>query len=133
MALGATPAVHADGSHRLEQIPGAMPGLGAVPHDDLPHPLLSLHFLELDEDRHGGKGVEHPPGILRHPGRAGAEQLDPASPYSMTSKEGGLVAKFRLASEALVAAKASPCHSVTNCGVQPVSGVALPLVCKAAR
>ncbi len=35
-----------------------------------------------------------------------AEQLDPASPYSMTSKEGGLVAKFRLASEALVAAKA---------------------------
>lgn len=35
-----------------------------------------------------------------------AEQLDPASPYSMTSKEGGLVAKFKLASEALYAAKA---------------------------
>lgn len=35
-----------------------------------------------------------------------AEQLDPNSPYSMTSKEGGLVGKFRLASEALVAAKA---------------------------
>ena len=35
-----------------------------------------------------------------------AEQLDPASPYSMTSKEGGLVGKLRLASEALVAVKA---------------------------
>ena len=35
-----------------------------------------------------------------------AEQLDPASPYSMTSKDGGLVAKLMLASEALHAVKA---------------------------
>ncbi len=35
-----------------------------------------------------------------------AEQLDPNSPYSMTAREGGLVAKLRLASEALHAAKA---------------------------
>jgi NitT/TauT family transport system substrate-binding protein len=35
-----------------------------------------------------------------------SEQLDPMSPYSMTSKEGGLVAKLKLASEALFAVKA---------------------------
>jgi len=35
-----------------------------------------------------------------------AEQLDPSSPYSMTSKEGGLVLKLKLASEALFAVKA---------------------------
>ncbi|MBV9735050.1 MAG: ABC transporter substrate-binding protein [Acidisphaera sp.] len=37
-----------------------------------------------------------------------AEQVDPASPYSMTSKEGGLVGKIMLAAEALYAAKAIP-------------------------
>jgi ABC-type nitrate/sulfonate/bicarbonate transport system substrate-binding protein len=35
-----------------------------------------------------------------------AEQVDAASPYSMTSKEGGLVGKLMLAQEALLAAKA---------------------------
>ena len=34
-----------------------------------------------------------------------AEQVDPASPYSMTSKEGGLAGKLKLASEALHAMK----------------------------
>ena len=34
-----------------------------------------------------------------------ADQVDPASPYSMVSRDGGLVAKLQLASEALHAAK----------------------------
>ncbi len=37
-----------------------------------------------------------------------ADQVDPASPYSMVSRDGGLVAKLQLASEALHAAKAIP-------------------------
>ena len=37
-----------------------------------------------------------------------ADQLDPASPYSMTSKEGGLAGKLKLASEVLYATKAIP-------------------------
>ena len=37
-----------------------------------------------------------------------AEQLDPLSPYSMTSKEGGLVGKLKLASEVLHATKVLP-------------------------
>lgn len=37
-----------------------------------------------------------------------ADQLDPASPYSMTSKDGGLVGKLKLASEVLYATKAIP-------------------------
>ena len=39
--------------------------------------------------------------------RAGAQQVDPKSPYSMTSKE-GLAAKLSLAIEALHAMKAIP-------------------------
>lgn len=35
-----------------------------------------------------------------------ADQLDPASPYSMTSKEGGLIGKLLLASQVLYATKA---------------------------
>jgi len=37
-----------------------------------------------------------------------ADQVDPASPYSMTSKEGGLAGKLKLASEVLYATKAIP-------------------------
>jgi NitT/TauT family transport system substrate-binding protein len=37
-----------------------------------------------------------------------ADQLDPASPFSMTSKDHGLVGKLFLASEVLAAAKAIP-------------------------
>ena len=37
-----------------------------------------------------------------------ADQLDPGSPYSMTSKEGGLAGKLKLASEILHATKAFP-------------------------
>ncbi|MEJ1158411.1 ABC transporter ATP-binding protein [Prosthecomicrobium sp. N25] len=36
--IGATPAVQADGTVRLEQIPGAMPGLGATPPGCAFHP-----------------------------------------------------------------------------------------------
>ena len=45
-----------------------------------------------------------------------AEQVDPASPYSMTSKDGGLAAKLILAAEALYAVKALP---------QPISAAAI--------
>ena len=31
---------------------------GVVPEDDVAHLLLSRHFLQLDEHRHGGKGAE---------------------------------------------------------------------------
>jgi ABC-type nitrate/sulfonate/bicarbonate transport system substrate-binding protein len=37
-----------------------------------------------------------------------ADQVDPASPYSMTSKEGGLAGKLKLASEVLYTTKAIP-------------------------
>ncbi len=37
-----------------------------------------------------------------------ADQLDPASPFSMTSKDGGLAGKLKLASEILHATKAIP-------------------------
>lgn len=37
-----------------------------------------------------------------------AAQVDPGSPFSMTSKEGGLAAKLKLASDALYATKAIP-------------------------
>jgi NitT/TauT family transport system substrate-binding protein len=37
-----------------------------------------------------------------------ADQLDPNSPYSMTSKEGGLAGKLQLASDILYATKAIP-------------------------
>jgi NitT/TauT family transport system substrate-binding protein len=37
-----------------------------------------------------------------------ADQVDPNTPYSMTSKEGGLAGKLKLASDVLVATKAIP-------------------------
>jgi ABC-type nitrate/sulfonate/bicarbonate transport system substrate-binding protein len=37
-----------------------------------------------------------------------ADQVDPSTPYSMTSKEGGLAGKLKLASDVLVATKAIP-------------------------
>lgn len=60
--IGATPAVHPDGSVRLDQIPGAMPGLGATPAGCAFHPRCHRADADCRDRRPGLVGT----GPARH-------------------------------------------------------------------
>jgi NitT/TauT family transport system substrate-binding protein len=109
---------------------GLCPGMTAVRPDFLKsHPEIGLKLVEVEAAAR--KSIRKNPqvgidALVKHlsltPAVAKAvlerqccghipsftDQLDPASPYSMTSKDGGLARKILVASEALFATKAVP-------------------------